>query len=439
MLGLLFLARHLLPVRPILVTLLCLAAFLLVLEAIRVGAARRGALIALPLLQLIWVNCQGLAPLGPALVGCYLIGALTAPAATPERGTALPLALAFATCMMASFATPYGLAAVTLPAHLFGRITPGDNIFSSAIAENIPPFVLDRTSPEMTAHLRAILIVTVAALVLLRPALPLAHVLALVVFGALALMANRNVVLFYWLLAPIGAIALAAPLARRLARLRPQIPLAIALGCELGAAGVALAHEPRIGTPTPFHFPTESAQVLAATSASGPVFAPITTAAISSSPSLACAPTSTRSSSPQRTGVRAVSGAVRRPAVVRRAGRARALPLRRPHDRQSRPLSRPHCAPRLGSRVEAHLHRRVRGAVRTGRRRHEPRGSRHRRRGAGGAGPPLRRAAAARDAARLDLARLLIVVGHPSARWACSTRSLAAGGRIARPRTPGCR
>ncbi len=48
MLGLLFLARHLLPVRPILVTLLCLAAFLLVLEAMRVGAARRGALIALP-------------------------------------------------------------------------------------------------------------------------------------------------------------------------------------------------------------------------------------------------------------------------------------------------------------------------------------------------------------------------------------------------------
>ncbi|MFL5306114.1 MAG: tetratricopeptide repeat protein [Polyangia bacterium] len=274
-LGLLFLARHLLPVRPILVTLLCLAAFLLVLEALRVGAARRGALIAVPLLQLIWVNCQGLAPLGPALVGCYLIGALSAPATTPERRTALPLALTLASCLLASFATPYGLAAVALPARLFGRITPGDNIFSSAIAENIPPFILDRTSPEMTAHLRAVLIVAAAALVLLRPPLPLAHVLALGVFGALALMANRNIVLFYWVLAPIGAIAVASSRAVLLAgRARTRIALAVALACELGAAGIALAHEPRIGTPTPFHFPTESARMLAAAGASGALFAP---------------------------------------------------------------------------------------------------------------------------------------------------------------------
>ncbi|MES1208084.1 MAG: tetratricopeptide repeat protein, partial [Pseudomonadota bacterium] len=173
------------------------------------------------------------------------------------------------------------------PARLFGRITPGSNIFSTAIAENVPPFVLERTSPEMTAHLRAVLIVAAAALVLLRPALPVAHLLLLVMFGGLALMANRNVVLFYWVLAPIGAIGLAPAVANFLARLRAprwlaggprgvltRLGLAIVLGCELGAAGVALAREPRIGTPTPFHFPTESAGLLAARGASGAVFAP---------------------------------------------------------------------------------------------------------------------------------------------------------------------
>ncbi len=287
-LGLLFLARHLLPIRPILVTLLCLAAFLLVLESVRAGVSRNAPLVALPVLQLIWVNCQGLAPLGPALVACYLLGALVAPAATPERAAARPLALALAACLAVSFATPYGLAAVSLPAHLLERITPrGSNIFSSAIAENIPPFVLERTSPEMTAHLRAVLIAVAAALVLVRPALPLAHVLALGTFGALALMANRNVLLFYWVLGPLGAIGLAPAAARRLAGLRgprwlaalgggavARVGLAVLLASEVATAGVALAREPDVGTPTPFHFPTESARILAASGATGAIFAP---------------------------------------------------------------------------------------------------------------------------------------------------------------------
>ncbi len=288
---LLFLARHLLPVRPVLVTLLLLAAFLLILEANRADArpasAWRAPLLALPLLQILWVNCQGLAPLGPALVGCYLLGALLTPGANGDRRAALPLALALAGCLLASFGTPYGLSAVTLPARLLGRITPGNNIFSTAIAENIPPFVLERTSPEMTAHLRAVLIVTAAALLVIRPSLPAPHVMALAAFGGLALMANRNVILFYWLLAPLGAIALAPAAARRLASLRaprwltararralPRLGLAAALGGNLAAATVALAREAPVGAPTPFHFPTESARILAERGATGTVFAP---------------------------------------------------------------------------------------------------------------------------------------------------------------------
>src|SRR4051794_27035458 len=156
LLGLLFLARHLLPFRPIVATLFFLAVFLAVLERHRVdvSAPARRALFVLPALQVVWVNCQGLAPLGPALIGAYLLGDVMSgdgPGA-PSRARRLlsPLGISLVGCLVASFATPYGLDAVRLPARLLARIEPAaGNIFSTAIAENVPPFVLERTSPEM--------------------------------------------------------------------------------------------------------------------------------------------------------------------------------------------------------------------------------------------------------------------------------------------------
>ncbi len=293
-LGLSFLARHLLPLRPIVATLLFVAAFLVLLERHRVrgSVSVRGALIALPVLQALWVNCQGLAPIGPALVAAYLVpeivravGTRHSPAAA--RPPLAPLALALAGCVLASFATPYGLDAVRLPARLLFRIDPtGDNVFSANIAENIPPFVLERTSPEMTGHLRGVLLGLAGALLIVRPRVVAAHALVLAGFTALALMANRNVPLLYWVLAPIGAITLAPRAVARWSSWRAQAHLgrapawtayavlAAVLSAEVGLAGAALAREAPIGAPTPFHFPTESARLLARLGASGRVFAP---------------------------------------------------------------------------------------------------------------------------------------------------------------------
>src|SRR6266498_1369268 len=298
LLGLLFLARHLLPLRPIVATLFFLATFLAVLERHRVdtSAPARRALFVLPALRAIWVNCQGLAPLGPALIGAYFLGNIISAAGpgapSPARRLLSPLGLAFVGCLLASFATPYGLDAVRLPARLLARIAPAaGNVFSTAIAENVPPFVLERTSPEMASHLRWVLALMGAAMLLVRPRLVAAHAFVLCGFTALALMANRNVILLYWVLAPIGAIGLAPEAARRwsatraaawLARSTPNgagpavvgAVLAAVLASELGLAGVALAREAPIGAPTAFHFPTESARRLAAIGARGPVFAP---------------------------------------------------------------------------------------------------------------------------------------------------------------------
>src|ERR1017187_6675406 len=284
--------RHLVPMRPLILTLVFLALFLLALERVRTRAVRaRWPWVLLPLLQAMWCNCQGLAPLGPALVAMYLASAWLSsrgfrrwPFAREEPSSVRPLALLLALCVLASFVTPYGFDAARLPLRLLARITPGHaNIFSTAVAENIPPFVLARTAPELVWHLKWVLLSLALSIALLRPRFNLAHLLAFVAFLALALMANRNLPIFYWMAAPLVAIALAPSLRglTELSRRRPRLtfkPFALTILFALLGGEVALAvrlqtREPAPGTPTPFHFPVESARWLARLHVAGPVFA----------------------------------------------------------------------------------------------------------------------------------------------------------------------
>ena len=288
-LGGLILDRHLVPMRPGIVTLVLLAGFLLALERLRTQPARaRWTWAVLPLAQIVWCNCQGLAPLGPLLVAMYLAGAWLStrrirrwPFANEEASSVRPLAIVLGLCVLACFVTPYGLDAVLLPLRLLGRITQGHaNVFSSDVAENIPPFVLARTAPELVWHLKWVLGLLAAVIALVRPRFHLAHLLAIVAFLGLALLANRNLPLFYWVVAPLAAIALAPGLqrfaSRTTARLRPHggtAVLAALLGGELVLASLVQEREPAAGSPTPFHFPVESARRLGGMHAAGPVFA----------------------------------------------------------------------------------------------------------------------------------------------------------------------
>jgi tetratricopeptide (TPR) repeat protein len=215
-LGGLILDRHLVPMRPLIVTLVLLAIFLLALERLRTARAR-WAWVVLPLAQVVWCNCQGLAPLGPLLVAMYLGGAWLStrgirrwPFASEDASALRPLTLLLGLCVLASFITPYGLDAMALPWRLFGRIAQGRaNVFASEIAENIPPFVLERTAPALVWHFKWVLALLAAAIALVRPRFHLAHLLAITAFLGLALLANRNLPLFYWVAAPLVAIALA--------------------------------------------------------------------------------------------------------------------------------------------------------------------------------------------------------------------------------------
>src|SRR5450432_1994848 len=140
-LAALFLARGLLLPRPIIPTLFFLATDFALLEGFR-RDGRAAWLAPLPFIQVVWANVQALSMLGPALVAAYALAGVAA-----ARSTRALLA-ALALCLLACFATPYGARAVALPFSLLGRFWPGHgNVYSSSIAENVPPWELEQVAP----------------------------------------------------------------------------------------------------------------------------------------------------------------------------------------------------------------------------------------------------------------------------------------------------
>src|SRR5205085_5446922 len=107
----------------------------------------------------------------------------------------------------------------------------------------------------------------------------LSHALLLLGFAGLALMSNRNVLLLYWVGAPVFAIHV-APALRRLAvaigrgaGVRAAVALNAALACGLlHVSATAAAHESSLAEPSPFRVPAESARRLAALPTGGNVF-----------------------------------------------------------------------------------------------------------------------------------------------------------------------
>jgi tetratricopeptide (TPR) repeat protein len=284
LLGSLFAARALLLVRPVIVTLLFLALFYAELERVRRGGRSR-QLLLLPVAQILWANFQGLSALGPALVAAYLVAAwlslaLRSRSRWPFASETSPnvaepqLVRAYAgvllACLLAMALTPFGLRALTLPATLLGRLLPGAGNVYAQVAENVPPFVLERWSGEFW-HLKWFLGLLAIAFACGGRRVRLSHALVVSGLVVLALLSNRNVLLLYWLATPIAAGYL-APVARawvlcRSRRWGQGAAFALnagALASLLCVSAVAAAREPSLAEPTPFRMPVESARRLAA-------------------------------------------------------------------------------------------------------------------------------------------------------------------------------
>jgi tetratricopeptide (TPR) repeat protein len=275
--------RHLVLDRPIVLTLLAMSLFLAVLERPRRERSLR-VLLALVPLQIAWANWQGLAILGPVMWGCTLAGEAVAAlgtrgqrAAPAPRRALLELTVVGGLLLAGLFATPYGWGALELPFKLFGRIeAAGSDVFAYNVTENIPPWVLERSTPDPVAHFKWLAAVTFASFLIPRGrGSSLGRFLLLAACFGLALLANRNILLFAWIAAPTLASNLAgAPaLARRAAPLLSSSRKwrAALLSVCLAGLGALVLHrareasaEPPLDEPTPFRVPVEAVRRLEA-------------------------------------------------------------------------------------------------------------------------------------------------------------------------------
>jgi hypothetical protein len=203
---LVYASRYLIAERPIVVTLLLVAAFLLLLERYRASGKARYLWLLLPL-QALWANVQGLFVLGLVLFGAYAAGMIVERVrsrSSTQRGRLF--LLVGAGLLAACLATPYGLQGLAFPLRLLSRIEPvSGNLYSANVSENAPLLSMLATEPGYVWVVLLVGLVGLGLFALSLKRLRVEHLLLFVAFLALAFMAQRNVVLFLFVAAPLVA------------------------------------------------------------------------------------------------------------------------------------------------------------------------------------------------------------------------------------------
>jgi hypothetical protein len=195
----------------------------------------------------------------------------------------LGLAALLPLMVLASAITPYGFHGLQLPVVLFGRIDAvAGQVFSREVSENIAPWLLERATPgELAAFKYLAALVFLSFLpVFARGFAALPKLFLVTLFFVLALLANRNILLFLWIAGPIVAENLAVLLSegareRRLSWVRRGVVLVAALGFfALGFARMREARgEPPISELAPFRVPEQAVErFLALGLPAGPIF-----------------------------------------------------------------------------------------------------------------------------------------------------------------------
>jgi hypothetical protein len=289
--GMLYPARHLMLARPTVLTLVALTLMLLVVQRVRREGRLRWALLLIPL-QVIWANLQGLYLLGPVVIACFVVGdAVAAALATrvpslqraPPRRVWLGLAALMPLLLLASAATPNGLHGLRLPFLLLGRIDAvAGQVFSREVSENVAPWLLERTAPGVLSAFKWLAALTfLSFLPTLARGLALHRLCLVTVFFGLALVANRNVLLFLWVAGPIVAENLATllPAATSPVHQRGWLRRLLVVGASVGLVAIVLARareargEPPINQLAPFRVPEQAVDhFLSGGLPAGPIF-----------------------------------------------------------------------------------------------------------------------------------------------------------------------
>jgi tetratricopeptide (TPR) repeat protein len=179
--------------RPEILSLMCLAAYLLVL---RTADRTPRALWLLVPIQLVWVNVQGLFVLGPIVLACWLLGRAverrrsSAPRWSDRWGAPLGVALV---CL----ANPYTWKGALFPLTLFRRMSSERGFYAQHIGELMSIPDLMARSGLSSVYLRLsllLLVLTLASFALRRGRFPHWSFRAsvFVLFAGLGLLAGRN-------------------------------------------------------------------------------------------------------------------------------------------------------------------------------------------------------------------------------------------------------
>jgi hypothetical protein len=220
--------------RPELVSYLLAAATLWVVERRR--QHRRAPLWLLPAIQLAWVNTHVHA------FGWGILGVYAADEALRARSLRTPLVGWCGVSALALLVNPYHVGAALHPLLLATRMS-GENVFSQEIFELGSPLALARLpafrsmlAPALAAHV-ALLAIGALAVVDGARMRRFTDVALVAVFGALSLLAVRNVALF----AVVAAPSLAAALDARLSGTRRRRLAGAALAAILGFTALTTA------------------------------------------------------------------------------------------------------------------------------------------------------------------------------------------------------
>jgi hypothetical protein len=269
--------------RPIIITLLCIALFLYLLE--RFTATGKITLLywCVPI-QIVWVNSQGLFILGFVIFGVYLIErsfyllfpnvespAADSIASVNDRRLFFQFAAVFGLCVISTLVNPYTYRALWFPFTLFGRISPSlKNIYAFNVSENIPLMAMFNTADARTVYVVVFISILMLGLFALNHRRTrIAHLLLFAAFLSLAYSAKRNILLYFFICIPLLQYTLStfpaySPKALLSKCIRPGLLLIL---CILTIGNIA-AHAgmlrkcPRDSLRSPFRYPEEAAKYL---------------------------------------------------------------------------------------------------------------------------------------------------------------------------------
>ena len=202
--------RYLIDVRPILITVPCMALYVYLFEYARRTGKKKMLWLCVPL-QMLWTNSQGLYMIGLFIIGAYWLEGIKEGKTRSVGGGVgggaekrIFLGLVFLSCVLSCFVNPYGFTGLLLPFKLLGRINPGvGNIYSMNISENVPLFSLVGHESIYRVVVLCGAALAGALMALNGKKARMAHIILFIGFFSLAVSALRNVVLFVIIIIPL--------------------------------------------------------------------------------------------------------------------------------------------------------------------------------------------------------------------------------------------